>query len=294
MKHKKRRGCRPGRKGILHLLTLVPLLLLALLTVSPLLFLVSGSLAGSGELSESLSPIMEGGEAFAGWRLLPRYPTLRHLVEVLFDSPEFFQMFWNSAKLTVGVLAGQLLFATTSAWGLARYRFPGRRQLYLLYIVLMMMPFQVTMLSQYLVLNALGLYDSLWSIILPGAFSTFSVFLMFRFFEGIPESILEAARIDGAGEAAIFLRLGLPLGAPGIFSAMVLQFLECWSMIEQPVTFLKTKSLWPLSLYLPEINLEQAGFALCASLLAVLPALLVFGIGQEYLEQGIMAAAVKE
>ena len=273
---------------------MAPLLLLALLTVSPLLFLVSGSFSGKRELFEALSPIMQGGEAFAGWRLLPLYPTLRHLVEVLFDSPEFFQMFWNSAKLTVGVLAGQLLFATTSAWGLARYRFPGRRQLYLLYIVLMMMPFQVTMLSQYLVLNALGLYDSLWSIILPGTFSTFSVFLMFRFFEGIPESILEAARIDGAGEPGIFLRLGLPLGAPGIFSAMVLQFLECWSMIEQPVTFLKTKSLWPLSLYLPEIRLEQAGAALCASLLAVLPALLVFCIGQEYLEQGIMAAAVKE
>ena len=294
MRKKRRGGYRPDRRNILCLLTLAPLLLLALLTVSPLLFLVSGSFTGGRELSEALSPIMQGGESFASFKLLPLYPTLRNLVEVLFDSPEFFRMFWNSVKLTVGVLVGQLLFATTSAWGLARYRFPGRRQLYLLYIVLMMMPFQVTMLSQYLVLNVLNLYDSLWSVILPGTFSTFSVFLMFRFFEGIPESILEAARIDGAGEPAIFIRLGLPLGAPGIFSAMVLQFLECWSMIEQPVTFLKTKSLWPLSLYLPEINLEQAGFSLCASLLAALPALLVFCIGQEYLEQGIMAAAVKE
>lgn len=282
------------RKHVIRIATLLPLLLLALLTVSPLLFLLSGSLTGSRELREALSPIMYGGEEYAGWELLPLYPTLRHLVEVLLDSPEFFQMFWNSVRITSGVLLGQLLFSTTSAWGLARYRFPGKRQIYLLYIVLMMMPFQVTMLSQYLVLNTLGLYDSLWAVILPGIFSTFSVFLMLRFFEGIPESILEAARIDGAGELGIFLRLGLPLGAPGIFSAMVLQFLEMWSMIEQPVTFLRTKSLWPLSLYLPQIGLEQAGFALCASLLAVLPALLVFGIGQEYLEQGIMAAAVKE
>ena len=282
------------KKTILRAVSLAPLLLLALLTISPLLFLASGSLTGGGELSKSLGPILYGGDDYAGWKLLPLYPTLRHFVEVLLDSPEFFQMFWNTVKLTAGVLAGQILFATTSAWGLARYRFPGRRQVYLLYIILMMMPFQVTMLSQYLVLDRLGLYDSLWAVIWPGGFSTFSVFLMFRFFEGIPESILEAARIDGAGEFAIFLRLGLPLGAPGILSALVLQFLEMWSMIEQPVTFLKTKSLWPLSLYLPEIGLEQAGLALCASCLAVLPALLVFGIGQEYLEQGIMAAAVKE
>ena len=97
-----------------------------------------------------------------------------------------------------------------------------------------------------------------------------------------------------SGELLIFLRIGIPLGAAGMISALVLQFLECWSLIEQPITFLKTKSLWPLSLYLPQISLEEAGFALGASLITLLPALLVFLAGSDYLEQGIVAAAMKE
>ena len=113
---------------------------------------------------------------------------------------------------------------------------------------------------------------------------------MYRFFCGIPESISDAARIDGAGEWRIFLRIGIPLGASGIISAMVLSFLECWSMIEQAMTFLETKSRWPLSLLLPEIDGSNAGLSLCASLAALLPAVFVFMAGQDYLEQGIASS----
>ena len=108
-------------------------------------------------------------------------------------------MFWNSVKITGGILAGQLLLGMPAAWGLARYKFRGRRAGYLLYIIMMMMPFQVTMLSEYLVLDRLRLLDTSAAVILPGMFSTFSVFIMYRFFCGIPESISDAARIDGAG-----------------------------------------------------------------------------------------------
>ena len=117
---------------------------------------------------------------------------------------------------------------------------------------------------------------------------------MYGFFCGIPEELLESARIDGAGELKIFFLIGLRLGASGILSALVLQFLECFSMIEQPLVFLQTKSRMPLSLYLPEVKADRMGFALCCSFVALLPPVLVFGMGQQYLEQGIMAGAVKE
>lgn len=249
---------------------------------------------GSNEIADCIGPVIRGGDGYAVWRLFPMYPTLKHLVEVFFDSPEFFRMFWNSMKITAGTLLGQFLVGMPSAWGLAHYSFPGKKAVYMLYIVLMMMPFQVTMLSEYLVLDMLGIMDTLWAIILPGVFSTFSVFIMYRFFGGIPDAVIEAARCDGAGEFQIFWRIGIPLGSSGIISAMVLQFLECWNLMEQPMTFLKTKSLWPLSLYLPQISMEKAGFALCASMVTLLPALLVFLAGSDYLEQGIVAAAVKE
>ena len=161
-------------------------------------------------------------------------------------------------------------------------------------VLVMMMPFQVTMLSQYLVLNRLGMLDRPQAVVLPGIFATFSVFIMYRFFRGIPENVMEAARMDGAGEFQIFLRIGIPLGSPGILSALVFSFLDCFSMLEQPMTFLKTKSLWPLSLFLPEITSQNAGFSLCASLVTILPAMFVFLAGQDYLEQGIAMAGAKE
>lgn len=269
----------------------MPLAVFAVLEVSPLLFLLAGAFMGDSEIMSLIAPVLGKGEGYAFWRLIPRYPTGKNLVQILLDSPEFFQMFWNSVKITGGILTGQLIFGMPAAWGLARYSFRAKKALYMLYIIMMMMPFQVTMLSQYLVLDKLHLLDTSAAVILPGMFSTFSVFIMYRFFCGIPESVLEAARIDGAGEWRIFLRIGLPLGVSGIISALVLSFLECWSMIEQSMTFLETKSLWPLSLFMPEINSSNAGFSLCSSLMALLPAIFVFMAGQDYLEQGIAYSA---
>ena len=266
----------------------------ALLGISPILFLAAGTFMGNQEIMDSIGPVMQDQKGYASWKLFPAFPTMKNAVQLFLDSPEFFQMFWNSVKITGGILAGQLLFGTPAAWGLARYSFRGKKFIYLLYIAMMMMPFQVTMLSEYLVLDQIHLLDTSASIILPGIFSTFSVFIMYRFFCGIPESILEAARIDGAGELQIFFRIGFPLGAAGLISALVLSFLECWNMIEQPMTFLAKKNLWPLSLFLPKVDSGNAGVSLCASLVALLPAVFVFLAGQDYLEQGIASSAVKE
>ena len=269
------------------------LVFLAAFTVSPLFFLITGSLMGTAELQEYLSPVWSGQGGYARWRIFPLYPTLKNLVEVLFDSPEFFHMFWNTMKLTAGILLGQAFLAVPAAWGLARYSFFGKKLIYQLYIVLMMMPFQVMMLSEYLVLEGIGLNNTLWAVILPGVFSTFSVFLMYRFFAEVPEEILEAARVDGAGEWRLFFLVGAPLGKTGLVSALLLQFLECFSMIEQPIAFLKDQALYPLSLYLPEIEMERTGFGLCASLLALLPPLFLFLAESDYLARGIATGAVK-
>ena len=269
--------------------------LLGVVFLAPVCFLVTGSLMGQKEAQECLWPILqEGSEGYVQWKLLPQYPTLRFYVELLLDSPEFFVMFWNSVKIVLGILVGQLLLGVPAAWGFARYEFPGKRFLFTIYMLLMMLPFQVRMLSDYLLLDKLGLLDSLWGVILPAACSTFPVFLLYRFFCGIPEALLEAARLDGAGEISLLFLLGLPLGSPGIISVLVLDFLEYWNLIEQPLAFLKDQSLWPLALFLPEIGLDKAGIAFVASVVALLPAAFVFWTGQDYLEQGIVAAATKE
>ena len=268
---------------------------LALIFVFPVLFLAVGSLMGKNELTGLLLPVMqEGSKGYASWKLFPEYPTLKHYVEVLLDSPEFFVMFWNSVKITAGALLGELLVGMPAAWGFAKYDFPGKNIVFTLYIALMMMPFQVMLLGNYLVLDKLGLLDSLWGSIVPAVFSTFPVFIMYRFFKGIPLALLEAARLDGAGELRLFFIVAIPLGSPGVISAIVLGFLEYWNLIEQPMVFLKTKELWPLSLYLPNIDLKQAGLGFAASVVALAPAVLVFLSGQDYLKQGIVSTAVKE
>lgn len=282
------------KKLFAHALLAVMLFAVGALAVLPVLILVSGSITGEAELYGWIAPILGDQEGFVRLRLFPDYPTLRNFVELLLDSPEFFRMFWNTQRISVETLAGGLLFGVPCAWGLAQYRFPGRKAILWCCILLMIMPFQVTMLSEYLVLKQLGLLDTLAAVILPGIFQTLPVFIMYRFFCGVPNALLEAARIDGAGELGIFLKVGVPVGSSGIFSAMMLQFLECQSMVERPLIFLKNKKLWPLALYLPEISPERAGFAMCASFVAMLPVLLMFFSGQEYLEAGIVASAIKE
>lgn len=279
-----------GRKAVWILL-----IVLALLAVYPVIFLSAGSLMGADELEDCLGAVVSGVEGYASFPVLPRYPTLQHFAEVLLDSPEFFVMFWNSILITFGVLGGQFVAGTMAAWGFARYEFPCKRGIFLLYIVIMLLPFQVLMLSDYLLLDRLRLLDSLWAVILPGMFSTFPVFIMYRFFEEIPDSLIESARLDGAREWQLFWYLALPMGSSGIIAALVLGFLEYWSLIEQPLTFIKDKSKLPLSVFLPDLTMTgKAGFLFAVSVVTFLPAIIVFMGGRDYLEQGIMAGAVKE
>lgn len=270
------------------------LTVLGIFFCTPVLFLLTGSVTSRYELGQYLTPLSDAAKGFVYWKWMPDYPAFSHYENVLLFTPQFYVVFWNSVKITAFILAGQLLVAVPAAWAFAIYPFPRRRLLFTVYLALMLMPFQVTMLSSYLVLNGLHLMNTHGAVILPAVFSAFPVFLIYRSFCGIPKELLEAARVDGAGEWQIFWRMGIPLASGGILSSAVLGFLECWNLIEQPLAFLKDQSLWPLSLYLPEISLDQAGYAFVASVITLIPALFVFLLGRDYLERGIAASALKE
>lgn len=275
-------------------LTAIVLLIPALFTVLPIILLLTGSVMDQYELKGYLNSIFTDGLEFISWKLMPDYPTFENYGKLLFFSPQFFVLFWNSIKMVAWILAGQLLMGVPAAWAFAVYKVRGSRFLFAFYVVLMLLPFQVTMLSSYLVLDRLSLLNTQPAVILPAVFSTFPVFLCYGGFRSIPAQLYEAARIDGAGEGFIFLKIGLTLGKSGILSALVLGFLEYWNMVEQPMAFLEDKALWPLSLYLPEITWARAGYAFCASIITLIPAVFVFVMGQDYLEQGIIYSGLKE
>lgn len=277
------------RAGVVFLL-----LLPGMLVLLPVALLITGSVMDQYELKEYLSPVFTESVTFIRWKLMPDYPSFENYGKLLFLTPSFLVLFWNSVRMTAWILAGWLFAGIPAAWAFAAYRVRGKRLLFTLYVVLMLLPFQVTMLSSYLVLNRLSLLNTQAAVIWPAVFSTFPVFIAYGGFRSIPGQLLDAARVDGAKEIILFLKIGLPLGKNGILSAMVLGFLECWNMIEQPMAFIEDQSQWPLSLYLPEITWAQAGYAFCASVITLIPAGFVFALGQEHLEQGIIYAGLKE
>ncbi len=266
------------------------LMMISFITCYPIVFMLIGSLMDTSELNSCLEPIFFGADGYVKFPVLPRNLSLWKYIEVLFDTPEFFITFWNSMKIASFTLIGQMVFGVTAAWGFARYRFPFRKILFRIYILFMLLPFQVIMLSEYIILDKLQMIDTLWAVIVPGIFSTFSVFILYYFFVQIPEDIVEAARLDGASEWKIFIKIGIPLGYRGIMAMLVLNFLECWNLVEQPITFLKQPRIWPLSIYFVEITGENAGQVFSSAVLAFIPSLFIFVLGQDYLESGIVAS----
>jgi ABC-type sugar transport system, permease component len=279
--------------GIGNSMIMIVLITLTIVVCYPIIFIIVGSLKSNGELLRNLSPVFYETEGYASWSLLPLEPTLRAYVELLLDSPKFFVMFWNSVKITMGILLGQVIVSVPAAWALARYRFPCAKVIYILYIVLMMLPFQVLMLSNYFVLEQLNLLDTLRGIILPSIFSTFPIFIMKNAFTSVPEVLLESGRLDGASEVQLFFSIGIPISMPGIISMVMVGVIESWNMIEQPLNFLKDKTKWPLSLFLPAITIEGVRFAFVVAMIMLIPIMLLFFIGKKYLEEGIAMITLK-
>lgn len=281
------------KKGAVNVLIRILLVVLLVFMVMPLVMLVTDSLMGGRELIETCGAVLADYGEKTEFRLFPQYPTLRAYVRLMLDSPEYFTAFWNSVIPTVGVIAGQILTAVPAAWALACFEFPGKSILRFLYMLLLVLPFQVTMVSGYLVLDFLHLLDTYLAVILLGTFSALPVVILQKSFAGIPKEIIEAARIDGAGDFRIFKDIGIPLGMPGIFSVIVLEFLEYWNAVEQPLTYLKSESLKPLSLYLPVMVNEEIQTAFAASIVTLLPAVLLFFCGKEHLEKGIASSGIR-
>lgn len=255
----------------------------------PLWSLLMGALTSAEELNRTLGPALSGGSGQAVFTIFPTWPTLQPLTELLLDTPGFFSVFWNTCLLTVPQVLGQLLVGAPAAWALSQKELRGRKLILGLYIVLMLLPFQVLMAPSYFALKKMSLLDTPWAMILPGVFSTLPVFLMSKSFSGIPQELIEAAKLDGANAMQVFLKIGLPLGRPGILAAAVLSFLEAWSAIEQPMSFLRVQELWPFSLYLPVISSENTAAGFAAGLITLIPAVLIFRFGQKYLELGIQS-----
>lgn len=223
-------------------------------------------------------------------KFIPDMVSVQQYVGVLLKTPEYLIKFWNSVVLVAPIVVFQLLVAAFASYGFARWEGKGKALIFFIYVILMLMPYQVTLVPNYLVSSWLGLLETRWAIWLPGIFSPFSVYILTKYMRRIPSSYIEAAKLDGASEWKVFLRIALPLCQSAVFSVGMLVFIDYWNMVEQPLILLTDPDKQPLSVFLSQVNTGDVGLAFAVATIYMVPTLLMFLYGEEYLVEGIAYA----
>jgi multiple sugar transport system permease protein len=268
----------------------------ALAFLLPTLLTITNSFMTQSEINANYGVVFSGGAQSGGstymsetvnLKFIPDKVSFSQYITVLFKSPEYLMKFWNSVILVVPIVILQVAIAALAAYSFTRYRSKFKSFLFFFYVILMLMPYQVTLVPNYLVSKWLGILDTRWAIILPGAFAPFSVFLLTKFMRRIPVSLIEAAKLDGAGEWQIFTRICLPQCRSALYSIAILVFIDYWNMVEQPIVLLADSTKQPLSVYLSTINSGEVGIAFAVAVIYMIPSLLLFLHGEEYLVEGI-------
>lgn len=220
-------------------------------------------------------------------KFIPDMVELSQYTTVLLKSPEYLLKFWNSVILVVPIVVFQIFIALGAAYSFMRFRGRIREIIFFVYVALMLMPYQVTLVPNYLVADWLKILDTRASIILPGIFAPFSVYLLTKFMRRIPNSLIEAAKLDGANEWQIFTKVCIPLCKGPIASVAILVFIDYWNMVEQPLIMLSDADKHPLSVFLSQINTGEVGLAFAVATIYMVPPILIFLYGEEYLVDGI-------
>lgn len=220
-------------------------------------------------------------------KFIPDIVSFSQYFSVLFKTPDYLLKFWNSAILTVPIVIFQTVVALFASYGFSRLTGKLKEIIFFVYIILMLMPYQVTLVPNYLVSEKLGILDTRWAIILPGIFSPFAVFLLTKAMKRIPKTYFEAAMLDGANELQIFTSICYPMVRSAVFSVLMLVFIDYWNMVEQPLILLSDESMHPLSVFLSKINSGDTGLAFAVAVIYMMPSLLMFLYGEDYLVEGI-------
>ena len=228
--------------------------------------------------------------------LLPSPPTLANY-QALFTRINVARNFRNSAILAFAVTAGSLLFNSMAGYAFAKLRFRGRDRIFAFLIGALAIPVQVAMLPLFLLIKSLGLINTLWGVIVPGLAGIFGIFLIRQYARSVPDEVLEAARLDGAGEFRIYWKIVLPLLRPILVTLALFTFLGSWNDFLWPLVVLTDGSRHTLPVALANLvgeHIQDTEMMMAGAVLTVLPVLLLFFLLQRYYVRGIMLGGVKE
>lgn len=267
----------------------------ALIFLMPIVLTITNSFMSASEISSNYGSVFQktdtGGKQYiaqtVNLKFIPDMVTFSQYATVLFKSPDYLLKFWNSVILVVPIVVFQLVIAVLAAYGFTRTRGKLSAIVFFAYVILTLMPYQVTLVPNYLVLNWMKLLNTNWSIWLPGIFSPFSVYLITKYMKRIPVPLIEAAKIDGANEFQIFSKVCIPICKGVITTCAILVFMDYWNMVEQPLLFFTDTDKYPLSIFLSKINAQEVGLAFAVATFYMIPSLLIFFYGEDQLVEGI-------
>lgn len=271
------------RKRVWSIALYTLLLIAGAATALPLLWMVAASVMPAGGAS-TFPP-----KFFAGTVTAEHY-------EVLFTRLNLSRYLFNSVVISFGVTFLSLLNNSMAGYAFAKYRFAGRDRLFKFLIASMIVPAQVTMLPLFLMLNRMGLVNTYWGILVPGLASIFGIFLVRQFALSLPDSLIEAARMDGASDFGIYVRIILPLMKPILVTLGLFTFMGIWNDFLWPLIIMTDDSMYTLPVAVANLigeHVQDTELMMAGSVLTVTPILIVFALVQKYYIQGIIAGSIK-
>jgi len=276
------------------------LTIVSLLFVIPLLLILTNSFMSQGELTRNYSAEYDLFDYenkdqihYAEYNLIPEHITFDQYNTLFFKTPVYLDLFLNAIKLTLPIVLLQIVIGTFAAYGFTAWKSRFKEPLFCAYIIVMVLPYQATLVSNYITADNLGILNTHLSVILPWGFSPIAVFIMRQSMRSVPYSVYEAAQIDGAGHLRRFIHIALPLSKTGITALAVLSFADAWGMVEHPMVFLQDASMQPLSVMLYRIGQGNRGLVFAASVFYMLPVIWILLFGREHLERGVSLSALK-
>jgi multiple sugar transport system permease protein len=267
---------RPGR-----VIAWTLLLFGGFLMITPIIFMLSTSLKDASQVYDL--------------RLIPANPTLANYVDVLADG-RFLRWFLNSLVVATAVCLSNVFFDSLVGYTLAKFRFRGRYLVFIAILSTLMIPTEMLIIPWYLMARDLHWLDSYWGIMFPGMMTAFGTFLMKQFFETVPDDFLEAARIDGLNEFAIWWKVAMPLVAPAISALAIFTFLGNWTAFIWPLIVTTNKNLYTLPVGISSFAVEasiQWEKIMTGAALATIPTLIVFLTLQRFIVRGVVLAGLK-
>ena len=219
--------------------------------------------------------------------------TLSYYYQVFLAQEQYLLRFWKSLGLCLCITVGQVAVSTLAGYGFAKCRFPGKKAMFFLLMILMIMPLQVTLVPNFIILDELKMLNTDYALALPMIFVPLGTFIMTQSFQSVPDEVIEAARLDGCGTLGLICRIAAPMNKAGIVCTLLLSFLDGWNMVEQPMVYLEDFGRYPISVALASVPPEDPTVQLVCCILTALPPLFLFTYFNRELVEGIALGGEK-